>query len=234
MSQDNRESMPFTKEKLSPIALDHFVEKHNVNINNNGFPYITQDGRELFFSPLDVIIKRDRAHFEYLLGQTTPYRHVFSVYPLQDIAYLNTGDKRSTLVWTTDPKVLRQFVELITSLGYGKVIMGEKGPSIDIDRVVKPVIHIELEDQEGVEQSDIFLLTDENGDEIKFEFFDSMQYNGKKYIALLSCKDEMEEVEMAIFEELDNEDGSFLNVVEDEDVYNSLFCIFMERNSDEA
>ncbi len=60
-------SMPFKKEKLSPIALDHFVEKHNVNTNNFGFVYITQDGRKLFFSPIDVLRNRDTNHFEYLL-----------------------------------------------------------------------------------------------------------------------------------------------------------------------
>lgn len=137
------EPMPFKKEKISPAALDHFVEKHNVNINNVGFNYITQDGRKLFFSPIDVIAKNDTAHFEYLLGQTTPYRDEFTSYSLKDIAYLHTGPEKSTTPWTTDPKVLQQFTQLITSLTYGALFKGEHGPYIKVMHFVEPVIHEE-------------------------------------------------------------------------------------------
>lgn len=136
-------SMSFKKEKLSPIALDHFVEKHNVDTNNFGFVYITQEGRRLFFSPIDVLRNGDTSHFEYLLGQTTPYRDKFDEYPLADIAYLHTGPERSTVPWSTDPKVLQQFTQLITSLGYGSLMNGRYGLSIDVKRFVKPVIHEE-------------------------------------------------------------------------------------------
>lgn len=135
--------MPFKKEKLSPEAVDHFVEKHHDANDKLGFPYITQDGRKLFFSPVDVFMKKDIAHFEYLLGQTTPYRNKYTEYSLKNIAYLHTGPKKSTTPWTTDPKVLQQFTQLILSLTYGVLLKGEDGPYIRVRSFVEPVIHEE-------------------------------------------------------------------------------------------
>lgn len=86
------------------------------------------------------------------------------------------------------------------------------------------------------ERDDVIVLKDENGQEIEFEYLDTIERDGKEFIVLLPLEevDEEEEGEVVILEVKESEDGEeeFLPV-EDEDELNSIFEEFKERMKDE-
>lgn len=85
------------------------------------------------------------------------------------------------------------------------------------------------------ERDDVIVLKDENGQEIEFEYLDTVERNGKEYIVLLPLEEveEEEEGEVVILQvkEVDGEE-EFLPV-EDEGDLNAVFEIFKERMKDE-
>lgn len=141
--EEKKTPMPFKKEKLSPEAVDHFVEKHNVRGDDLGFPYTTQTGEQLYFSPRDVIAKNDFPHFAYLLSQTYPYGSTIPQYNIKNLAYLYTGEDHHITTWSTNSKVLQQFTQLIVHLGYGYYTKSEEGLCIIKNVNLKPIIHKE-------------------------------------------------------------------------------------------
>lgn len=85
------------------------------------------------------------------------------------------------------------------------------------------------------ERDDVIVLKDENGQEIEFEYLDTIEKGGKEYIVLLPLEDveEEEEGEVVILQvkEVDGEE-EFLPV-EDEAELNAVFEDFKERMKDE-
>lgn len=85
------------------------------------------------------------------------------------------------------------------------------------------------------ERDDIIVLKDEDGQEIEFEYLDTIEKNGKEYIVLLPLDevDEEEEGEVVILQvvEVDGEE-EFLPV-EDDGELNAVFEDFKERMKDE-
>lgn len=86
---------------------------------------------------------------------------------------------------------------------------------------------------------DIFTLVDEDGVEHEFELLDAVELeDGRRYIALYPIFENPEELvesdgELVILRE-DSTDGEDAFVhIEDEDEFNNLAGIFMERLSDE-
>ena len=80
--------------------------------------------------------------------------------------------------------------------------------------------------------SNIITLNDENGDEVRFEFLDLVEYEGEKYVVLLPEDGDGEVVILQLDDtDLDSEEDTFLGV-EDEETLQAVFGIFKERNKD--
>lgn len=91
-------------------------------------------------------------------------------------------------------------------------------------------------EQNGLnEDSDnILILNDENGNEVRFEFLDLIEYDGEEYEVLLPVDDEAsDEVVILKVEDTDSEDMASYVSVEDEEILNTVFNIFKEKFKDE-
>ena len=90
-------------------------------------------------------------------------------------------------------------------------------------------------DQEEV--NNIVSMTDEDGNDVKFEFIDLIELDGEEYVVLLPTEeddsDEDGEVVILKLEKTDSEDEESYVSVEDEAVLNRVFEIFKEKFKDE-
>ena len=86
--------------------------------------------------------------------------------------------------------------------------------------------------------NDIVSVVDENGVEHTFEELDRIETDDGRYIALLPIYNEAEEIidsdgELIILSVVEDEDGeTYLEPIEDENVFNEVGKIFEERLSD--
>jgi uncharacterized protein YrzB (UPF0473 family) len=91
-----------------------------------------------------------------------------------------------------------------------------------------------MEDLESLqeEETSILTLTDENGEDMDFEYLDCIPYEGKEYLVLLPVSEE-ESYEIVILEiePVDDENENYL-AVENEDTLNAVYEIFKERYQD--
>ena len=84
------------------------------------------------------------------------------------------------------------------------------------------------------ELDNIVVLNDEDGEEIRFEFLDLLEYKGGEYVVLLPCDDpEGEEVVILQVESNEEEDTESYVAIEDEDILSAVFEIFKENFKDE-
>ena len=90
---------------------------------------------------------------------------------------------------------------------------------------------MDMENMIPEEEESILTLTDENGDEIDFEYLDCIDYEGKEYLVLMPVEDESEEVVILEVEPVDEENENYL-AVEDEAVLEAVFAIFKEKFQD--
>lgn len=81
------------------------------------------------------------------------------------------------------------------------------------------------------EETNILSLTDENGNEVEFEYLDSVDYNGKEYLILLPVEDEDASVVILEVEPVDEENENYLSV-NDDATLNAVYDIFKERYKD--
>ncbi len=81
------------------------------------------------------------------------------------------------------------------------------------------------------EESGILTLTDENGNDIDFEYLDCIDYEGKEYLVLMPAEEESGEIVILEVEPVDEENENYLSV-EDEDVLNAVYEIFKEKYKD--
>jgi len=82
------------------------------------------------------------------------------------------------------------------------------------------------------EEEGVLLLTDENGDEIAFEYLDCIEYEGKEYLVLMPMDEEEGEVVILEVEPVDEENENYL-AIEDEALLNTIFEIFKEKFKDQ-
>lgn len=92
-------------------------------------------------------------------------------------------------------------------------------------------------DENMEELDNIITLNDENGNEVKFEFLDLIEYNDEEYVVLLpmdSEEDDDGEVVILRLEDTDedSEEESYVSV-EDEDILMEVFNIFKDKFKDE-
>ena len=86
------------------------------------------------------------------------------------------------------------------------------------------------------EYTNVITLTESDGSDVDFEVLDIIPYNDHEYAVLLPVDDESDSPEAVILELLEAEEDNeedMLQGVDDEDILNAVFNLFMEKNADE-
>lgn len=85
------------------------------------------------------------------------------------------------------------------------------------------------------ELDNLITLNDEDGNEVKFEFLDLIEYGGEEYVILLPAEEEDDADEVVILkvEDTESEDEESYVGVEDQEILNAVFSIFKEKFKDE-
>ncbi len=81
------------------------------------------------------------------------------------------------------------------------------------------------------EETSILTLTDENGNDVDFEYMDCIEYRGKEYLVLMPAEEDSDELVILEVEPVDEENENYLSV-DDEAVLNAVFGIFKEKYQD--
>ena len=81
------------------------------------------------------------------------------------------------------------------------------------------------------EEVSILTLTDENGQDVDFEYLDCIEYQGKEYLVLIPAEEDDGHIVILEIEPIDEENENYLSV-EDENVLNTVYEMFKEKYSD--
>lgn len=86
------------------------------------------------------------------------------------------------------------------------------------------------------EYTNVITLTDSDGSDVDFEVLDIVPYKEHEYVVMLPVDDESDSPEAVILELLEAEEDNeedMLQGVEDEEILNAVFNLFIEKNADE-
>ncbi len=86
------------------------------------------------------------------------------------------------------------------------------------------------------EYTNVITLTDSDGSDVDFDVLDIVPYKEHEYVVMLPVDDESDSPEAVILELLEAEEDNeedMLQGVEDEEILNAVFNLFMEKNADE-
>ena len=82
------------------------------------------------------------------------------------------------------------------------------------------------------EEVSILTLTDENGNDVEFEYLDCIEYQDKEYLVLMPVdEEESNEIVILEVEPVDEENENYL-AVSDEAVLDAVYAMFKERYAD--
>lgn len=81
------------------------------------------------------------------------------------------------------------------------------------------------------EETSILTMTDENGEEVEFEYLDCIEYQGKEYLVLMPTEELSTEIVILEVEPVDEENENYLSV-QDEETLNAVYGIFKEKYKD--
>ena len=81
------------------------------------------------------------------------------------------------------------------------------------------------------EETSILTLTDENGNDVDFEYLDCIDYEGKEYLVLMPADEVATEIVILEVEPVDEENENYLSV-DDEKTLNAVYDIFKEKYKD--
>ena len=81
------------------------------------------------------------------------------------------------------------------------------------------------------EETSVLTLTDENGQDVDFEYLDCIDYLGKEYLVLMPVDDNSAEIVILEVEPVDEENENYLSV-QNEDTLNAVYEIFKEKYQD--
>ena len=81
------------------------------------------------------------------------------------------------------------------------------------------------------EETNILTLTDENGQDVEFEYLDCIEYGGKEYLVLMPADELATENVILEVEPVDEENENYLSV-QDEAILNAVYGIFKEKYKD--
>lgn len=87
-----------------------------------------------------------------------------------------------------------------------------------------------MANEEILEQEEsILTLTDENGDELRFEYLDCIEMEGVEYLVLMP--EESNEIVILEIQPVDEENENYV-AVESEETLDAVYAIFKERYKD--
>ena len=81
------------------------------------------------------------------------------------------------------------------------------------------------------EEVSILTLTDENGEDVEFEYLDCIDYEGKEYLVLMPVDEESAEIVILEVEPVDEENENYLAVT-DEALLDAVYAVFKEKFQD--
>ena len=90
-----------------------------------------------------------------------------------------------------------------------------------------------MENKEALqeEESNILTLTDEDGNDVEFEYLDCIEYESKEYLVLMPADEISTEIVILEVEPIDAENENYLSV-NDEAILDAVYGIFKERYKD--
>ena len=80
------------------------------------------------------------------------------------------------------------------------------------------------------ELDNMIVLTDDEGNDVEFEWLDTLELNDKTYVVVLPTDEDADEVVILRMEE-DGEEETFVGL-DDEDEVNEVFEAFKEKNKE--
>jgi len=80
------------------------------------------------------------------------------------------------------------------------------------------------------EEMDVVVLTDDEGNDVEFEWLDTVEYNGNQYIVVIPTDEEAEDVVILRMER--NEEEETCVGMENETEVNEVFDVFKEKNKE--
>ena len=80
------------------------------------------------------------------------------------------------------------------------------------------------------EEMDVVVLTDDEGNDVEFEWLDTVEHNGNQYIVVIPTDEEAEDV-VILRMEGNEEEESFVGL-DDEKEVNAVFEVFKEKNKE--
>ncbi|MBQ8683411.1 MAG: DUF1292 domain-containing protein [Clostridia bacterium] len=81
------------------------------------------------------------------------------------------------------------------------------------------------------EASSILTLTDEDGNEVQFEFLDVVEYEGEEYLVLLPLDEDNNEVIILLIQPVSEDEENYVPV-EDNETLQTVYAIFKEKFKD--
>ena len=81
------------------------------------------------------------------------------------------------------------------------------------------------------EDSGVLILTDEDGQDVSFEYLDSVDYAGKEYLVLMPSDEAETQIVILEVEPVDEENENYLSVTDDA-ILDAVYGIFKERYKD--
>ena len=81
------------------------------------------------------------------------------------------------------------------------------------------------------EETSILTLTDENGQDVEFEYLDCIDYMGTEYLVLMPAESDSAEIVILQVEPVDEENENYRSV-QDEGILNAVYEMFKEKYAD--
>ena len=88
-----------------------------------------------------------------------------------------------------------------------------------------------MENENMEQEESILTLTDENGQDMDFEYLDCLPYEGKEYLVLMPADEAETQIVILEVEPVDDENENYL-AVEDEAVLDAVYDLFKEKYKD--
>lgn len=87
------------------------------------------------------------------------------------------------------------------------------------------------EPEQEQEETEILTLTDENGNDVDFEYLDCLEYQDKEYLILMPADEAETQIVILEVEPVDDENENYLSV-EDEAVLDAVYGMFKDKYKD--
>ena len=87
------------------------------------------------------------------------------------------------------------------------------------------------EPEQEQEETEILTLTDENGNDVDFEYLDCLEYQDKEYLVLMPTDEAETQIVILEAEPVDDENENYL-AVEDEAVLDAVYGMFKDKYKD--